>query len=85
MDAFHAGLQNNPLFPAECGDWGYQFAQTGGSDAPPRVLSSGYADDTVIVASSVRAVEQMHAWVREFFGAHCLRLNCSKTVLICSE
>ena len=85
MDAFHAGLLNNPIFPAECGGWGYRFARTDGSGPTPRVLSSGYADDTVIVATSARAAGQMHAWVREFFGAHCLRLNCDKTVLVCSE
>ena len=26
----------------------------------------------------------MHAWVREFFGAHCFRLNCRKTEFVCS-
>ena len=85
MDAFHAGLRDNPVFPAECKCWGYQFSRTGGHGAPPRVFSAGYCDDTVIVASSAESVQQMHAWVREFFGAHCLRLNCDKTVLVCSE
>ena len=79
MDAFHAGLVENPLFPEECKSWGYQFSHG------PRVLSCGYCDDTVIVASSAKALMQMHAWVREFFGAHCLTLNCDKTVLVCSD
>ena len=84
MDAFHAGLRDNPLYPDDCKEWGYRFAH-GVEGRPPRVLSSGYCDDTVIVASSAKAVVQMHAWVREFFGAHCLRLNCDKTVLVCSD
>jgi len=55
MDAFHAGLVDNPLFPEDCKNWGYSFSQG------PRVCSSGYADDTVTVATSAKAMAQMHA------------------------
>lgn len=80
VDALHAGLERNPLFPEHAEGDGYRFA----AGSRPRVCSSGYADDTVIFATSPDAVRRMHAWVRAFFGAHSGRLNCSKSVLLCS-
>ena len=45
----------------------------------------GYADDTVIFATSLAAVTGMHDWIRKFFRAHSMRLNCGKTELLCSR
>ena len=87
LDALHAGLRgDNPLFPTQSLTWGYRFRghdpDTG--DAV-RIASVGYADDTVVIATSLESVTQMHAWVREFFGAHRTALNCSKSHLLCSD
>ena len=38
-----------------------------------------------MIATSLDAVQAMHEWVREFFGAHCAKLNCTKTELLCSS
>jgi exonuclease III len=86
QDALHAGLRDNPLFPSASKEWGYTFS---GLDPDlgraVRTCSSGYADDTAMVATSVESVRQMHAWVREFFGAHRAALNCDKSHLLCSD
>ena len=37
---------------------------------------------TRIVATFQLHVQQMHAWVREFFGAHCFAMNCKKTQVL---
>lgn len=94
-DALHEGMgatgpdgrvAPNPLFPSSCESWGYTLATDDPlTGAPVRICSSGYADDTIIVATSLQAVLEMQAWVREFFGAHCFTLNCEKTKLLCSD
>ncbi len=87
MDVLHARLErDNPLFPGREQDWGYRFRREDPrTGRPVQVFSCGYCDDTVIVGSSARAVREMHAWVREFFGAHCGALNCEKSYLLCSR
>ena len=56
---------------------GYTF------DAGPatRIASCGYADDVLVFAESVEALQRMHQWTREFFGAHAFKLNAKKTKL----
>ena len=85
-DALHDGLVQNPLFPTDCPKWGYEFTcHDPVSNKPVRTRSCGYADDTITVATSLLHVHQMHAWVREFFGAHCFSLNCEKTKVLFSK
>jgi ribonuclease HI len=87
LDALHAGLRgNNPIFPTQSLAWGYRFrAPDPDTGDVVRVASVGYADDTVMIATSLESVTRMHAWVREFFGAHRAALNCSKSHLLCSD
>ena len=86
QDALHAGLRDNPLYPARSKDWGYTFRSPDPDTGDAvRVCSAGYADDTAMVATSLGSVTRMHAWVREFFGANRAALNCSKSHLLCSD
>ena len=39
----------------------------------------------ITFAESLRALQKMHAWTRAFFGAHCFKLNPSKTVFTSSK
>ena len=73
MDALHAGFKNNPLAPGDklCG---YSVK---GSVTP--VYSSGYADDTLVLASSWQEAQIQHLWLLDFFVAHHLRLNAKKS------
>ena len=73
-DAFHEGLRRGLT-------WGYHFRPD--EEGALRVCSSGYMDDAIALATSVQDVVAMHEWVREFFGAHCAALNCTKTELLC--
>jgi ribonuclease HI/exonuclease III len=84
-DALHAGLENNPLFPETAKEGGYTFRAPGPDGSAVRVCSSGYADDTAIVASDPARLYEMHEWVRDFYGAHCFAFNCTKTKLLCSN
>ena len=56
---------------------GYTF------DAGPatRIASCGYADDVLVFAESAEALQRMHQWTRESFGAHAFKLNAKKTKL----
>lgn len=83
-DALHRGFEINPLFPEECKRWGYTFAGRDRDGSVVRICSSGYADDSIVFAEDPRHLEMMHAWVREFFGAHSFKLNCKKTKLLSS-
>ena len=75
LDLLHEGLRSNPLHTAK-GRRGYRMR--GGT-----IISSiGFADDTVALASSWEDAQQQHLWVLEFFAAHRLRLNASKTVVV---
>ena len=44
--------------------------------------SCGFADDFIIFSESPEGIERMHAWVREFCGAHHMELNAKKTEFI---
>jgi hypothetical protein len=80
-DSLHAGFDSNPLFPPErVSRWGYKFARGFARDC-----TSGYADDTALMSEDSVALAEMHAWVRVWHGAHFLRLNVSKTKLLCSN
>ena len=73
MDPLHVGLQNNPnLARAE----GYTMRHG------LEVHSHGYSDDTATTSASWTGALQKHDWVREFFVAHHLRFNASKTYCI---
>ena len=86
QDALHAGLRDNPLYPARSKDWGYTLSSPDPDTGEAvRVCSAGYADDTAMVATSLESVTRMHAWVREFFGANRAALNCGKSHLLCSN
>jgi ribonuclease HI len=89
-DAMHAGLEDNPLFPGTAREGGYTFksrANVPGKlcSGPVRVNSAGYADDAALVATDPARLAEMHAWMREFFGAHCFAFNVKKTKLLCSN
>jgi len=89
-DAMHAGLEDNPLFPETAREGGYTFkshaARLGRRcSVPVRVNSAGYADDAALVATDPVRLAEMHAWMREFFGAHCFAFNVKKTKLLCSN
>jgi len=89
-DAMHCGLESCPMGARESTEptdpWGYTFKQRDPvHDREVRVCSVGYADDTVIFATSLAAVTGMHDWIRKFFRAHSMRLNCGKTELLCSR
>lgn len=60
---------------------GYEFAHGNRT----RISSCGYADDVIVFAESLRALEKMHTWTRSFFGAHCFKLNPIKTVFTSSR
>ena len=78
-DALHCGygeLCADPSDPA-----GYRFAHGNRT----QLASCGYADDVIIFAESLKALQKMHAWTRAFFGAHCFKLNPSKTVFTSSR
>jgi hypothetical protein len=81
-DALHAGLRDNPLFPATATAGGYTFVQYDAAGNSVRICSAGYADDTIIVTDDPERLREMHAWLRCFFGAHSLRLNVDKTVYV---
>ena len=66
-DPYHEGLVNNPM--VDSSGWGYTFNTTDGEKL--RVCSSGYVDDAAALATSTEAVQGMHLWAREFYGAHC--------------
>ena len=83
-DALHEGLLNCPGKETESSKWGYTFKDSDESEEPVRICSSGYCDDAVVVATTPEAMQGMHGWVREFFGAHCAQLNVTKTELVCS-
>jgi ribonuclease HI len=86
MDVLHTGFEENPIFPvARTSTWGYTFQDSGRPVDGVRVCSSGYADDTVIVAESAAALAEMHCWVREFYGANFFSFNPDKTKLLCSH
>jgi hypothetical protein len=75
MDILHDGLKCNPLHGGV--NDGYIFA----NDKSVCVPSRGYADDTVVATQNEKGASRMHEWVvREFFGACCGRLNCTKSV-----
>lgn len=77
-DALHCGygeLCADSRDPA-----GYTFAH----GAQTQLASCGYADDVIIFAESLKALEKMHSWTRSFFGAHCFQLNPKKTVFTSS-
>jgi ribonuclease HI len=82
-DALHEGLRENPLFPGLPPDGYTMSAPDPVSGEAVQVCSSGYADDSAIVALSIPGIERPHAWVRDFFGAHCFKMNCKKSVLTC--
>jgi hypothetical protein len=77
MDGLHAGLQRSPLGLA---DTGYLVS----ADTPEsaEVHSVGYSDDTCMVSSTWAGAVAKHEWVREFFVAHHLRLNATKSVCV---
>ena len=74
MDVLHVGLHD------DIGDnaVGRAYGMSGGTP----VASLGYADDTVILSSTWEGAVIQHDWVREFFVAHHLRLNPSKSYCI---
>jgi ribonuclease HI len=74
MDALHAGLSHNPLG----NDPGRLYTMQNGST----VSSLGYADDTALTSSTLTGAALQHEWVREFFVAHHLRFNSSKSYCI---
>src|ERR1700753_3423232 len=77
-DMLHKGLRVNPLFDGAID--GYKF-----STQQDLVVSSiGYADDFMIFSESRDGIAHMHAWVREFCGAHEMEINAKKTVFITS-
>jgi hypothetical protein len=86
-DALHEGLRDNPLFPntARDGARGYVFRSRDHDQQIVSLCSAGYADDTVLVASDADRLQEDHAWVRSFFGAHSLSLNVDKTKFMCSN
>ena len=57
---------------------GYRFH----NDDTLTVSSCGFADDFIIFSESPEGIERMHAWVREFCGAHQMELNAKKTEFI---
>jgi len=68
-DALHSGLQSCPMgaraSTAATAPWGYTFLNRDPvGERQVCVSSVGYADDTVIFATSCEAVEGMHEWVR---------------------
>jgi hypothetical protein len=85
-DAMHEGLRDNPLVQEPMArEGGYTFAGATHTGARVRVCSVGYADDAAIAASDPHRLLEMHEWIREFYGAHCFTLNCSKTKYLCSD
>jgi hypothetical protein len=96
-DVMHESLKNNPLFPKTTGQGGYTFTSpiTGGKQgervysAPVkvRISSAGYADDAALVATNPERLGEMHAYMLEFYGAHCFEFafNVQKTKLMCSD
>ena len=62
-------------------DRGYSMEGLGA----PTVYSTGYADDTAAVASSWSEARLQHMWILDFFVAHHLRLNASKTKCVVSS
>jgi exonuclease III len=85
-DAMHDGFVDNQQQGVDAGQWGYRFSKSDPLDnTAVWVRSCGYADDTIIVASSPASLEAMHNWVREFYGAHAFSLNCAKSEYLCSN
>ena len=76
LDALHAGFARNPLAPDR--RVGYEFA----ADGACPVASSGYADDTAVLSSSWEEAQLQHLWLLDFFTAHHLRLNSSKSYCV---
>jgi len=75
-DMLHKGLRENPLFGGV--NDGYKFS----TQQDLVVSSTGYADDFMIFSETRDGIERMHAWVREFCGAHEMEINAKKTVFI---
>ena len=75
-DVLHRGLERNPIFGGSMD--GYRFH----NDDTLTVSSCGFADDFIIFSESPEGIERMHAWVREFCGAHQMELNAKKTEFI---
>jgi ribonuclease HI len=83
-DSLHSGFTDNPIFPKESTDkWGYTFHNS--PRGRVRICSSGYADDSCLVAENATALAQMHAWVRIWYGANFFSFNATKTKLLCSN
>ena len=82
-DAFHEGLKNNPFSTVDSKQGGYTFRRND-AGREVRVYSSGYADDSITIADSRESQEEMHSWVRSFYGAHAFRLNAKKSKFLCS-
>ena len=78
MDALHAGFKHNPLAGPSAPVTGYALAGGHG----PTVHSCGYADDTLHANTSWAATRLQHMWVLDFFTAHHLRLNSSKSYCV---
>jgi ribonuclease HI len=76
MDALHEGFTVNPLAPGR--RFGYEFAE----DGMVPIASSGLADDTAVLSASWEEAELQHLWLLDFFTAHHLRLNSSKSYCI---
>ena len=70
----HAGLTDNPLRSAAGG--GYRMADG------TLIHSQGFADDTLVIASSWDDACVQHEWVREFFIAHHFRFNSDKSYCV---
>jgi ribonuclease HI len=83
-DVLHEGFKSNPLRPGPI-QGGYTFASSDREGCPVTIYSTGYADDTCIVASDPLRLSEMHDWVKSFCRAHHFELNAGKTKLLCSS
>ena len=73
LDSLHCGLDTNPLYDGQ---------QDGATIGTIRVSSKGFADDTVIVTDSYRALRRMHHWACEWISWHCMSFHPMKSILI---
>ena len=82
LDVLHAGFRKNPLFPTE-EVRGYRMEKA--TNPAHAINSVGYADDTIVAAPTWEDAKKQHLWVLEFFAAHHLRLNASKTIVVVDD
>lgn len=73
LDSWHCGLHKNPIEVDHPND-GYQIADI-------KIASKGFADDCLVLSSTIPGLARQHRWSSQWTLWHCIWFNIKKTIL----